>query len=262
MLNVTLIPCYSDNYAYLLSTPGSDEVALVDGCEAAPIVAALGGRRLTAILATHHHPDHVGGNLELLEHFPAVAIYGHATELSDGRRIPGQTIGVADGEAGSILGRRFLALHVPGHTLTAVAFYFPDDGLVFTGDTMFGAGCGRLFEGTPLQLHTSLTRLAQLPPSTQVYSGHEYLARNLQFARQVEPTNVATQQREQDCLSRREQGLPCEPSTIATELATSPFLRCDVSSVQAAVATRPTELQAELSTVEVFARLRRWRNSF
>lgn len=262
MLTVTLVPCYSDNYSYLLSTPGSDEVAVVDGCEAAPIVAALAGRRLTTILATHHHSDHVSGHDELRELFPSLVIYGHAAELTDGHRIPAQTHGLSDGDAFAVLGQPVVALHVPGHTLTAVAYHFPDAELLFTGDTLFGAGCGRLFEGTPAQLHGSLARLRVLPGGTRVYSGHEYLARNLHFARHIEPDNGATLVREQDCLLRRSRGEPCEPSTLTIERATNPFLRCEEAQVQAAVANREVELQSELSSVEVFARLRRWRNTF
>ncbi len=262
MLTVTLVPCYSDNYAYLLSSEGSDEMAVVDACEAAPIVAALAGRRLTAVLATHHHLDHVGGHEELLSRFPELSIYGHLGELADGHRIPAQTHGLADGDSFLLFGTRVLALHVPGHTLTAVAYHFPDEEMVFTGDTLFGAGCGRLFEGTSVQLHGSLGRLAALPSQTRVFSGHEYLAKNLRFARHIEPANAAILAREQDCTARRDRGEPCEPSTMAIEHATNPFLRCDEAQVQAAVANREVELQSELSSVEVFARLRRWRNTF
>lgn len=261
MISVELVPCYSDNYAYLLSRPGADEVAVVDACESAPIVAAIGRRRLTAILSTHHHADHVSGNEDLVGRFPGVSISGHAKELFD-QRIPHQTVGFSDGETFSLFGRQVTVLHVPGHTLTAVAYHFVDDGVLFTGDTLFGAGCGRLFEGTPAQLHASLSRLAALPPSTKVYSGHEYLARNLGFARVVEPDNVATQERQQACQRLRAAQEPTEPSSIATELLTNPFLRTSEPAVVAAVSQRPVETEPTLSSVEVFARLRRWRNTF
>lgn len=261
MLTVTLVPCYSDNYAYLLSRPGSSEAMVVDGCEAGPIMAALDGRRLTAILATHHHLDHIGGHEQLLAHFPSLKIFGHAQELSS-QRIFGQTHGLSDGEDRQIEGERVVALHVPGHTLTAVAYYFPDAEMVFTGDTLFGAGCGRLFEGTPPQMFQSLRRLATLPAQTLVYSGHEYLAKNLGFARHIEPDSEAIRARQKDCEHKRSAGLPCEPSTIALERATNPFLRSEEPSVQAAVTGRPEELGPEISSVEAFARLRRWRNTF
>ena len=263
---MTLVPCYSDNYAYLLSSPDRAEVVVVDACETAPLESMLDGRRLAAILSTHHHPDHVGGNEDLAAQHAGLVVCGHGTELTDGHRIPAQTVGLSDGEEFSVLGQRVIAFHVPGHTLTAVAYYFPDEGMVFTGDTMFGAGCGRLFEGTASQLHASLQRLCGLPPSTRVHSGHEYLARNLRFARHLEPDHAPTKDRELDCLRRREQGQPCEPSTLAIELLTNPFVRCEVAAVQLAVATRPVEMgdvnTGQLSSVEVFARLRRWRNTF
>jgi hydroxyacylglutathione hydrolase len=266
MLTVTLVPCYQDNYAYLLSSPDRGEVAVIDACETAPVQTALGGRRLAAILATHHHHDHVGGNEDLAAQHAGLVVYGHSAELADGHRIPEQMVGLSDGEEFSVLGQRVLAWHVPGHTLTAVAYYFPDEGMVFTGDTLFGAGCGRLFEGTPSQLHASLQRLCGLPPATRVYSGHEYLARNLRFARHLEPDHGPTKERELDCLRRCELGQPCEPSTVAIELLTNPFVRCEVAAVRSAVAARPVELAeaaaGQLSSVEVFARLRRWRNTF
>lgn len=262
MLTVTLVPCYSDNYAYLLSTPDSEEVVVVDGCEAGPIWAALHGRRLTTILATHHHPDHIGGHEQLLAYVPSLQIFGHSEELASLRRIPGQTHGLSDGDELNVLGERVVALHVPGHTRTAVAYHFPDAGLVFTGDTLFGAGCGRLFEGTSAQMFASLRRLATLPEQTLVYSGHEYLAQNISFARHIEPANAAIRDRQQLCLDQRSRQEPCEPSTIAIERATNPFLRSDEPSVQAQVVDRPEELMPELSPVEVFARLRRWRNTF
>ena len=163
---------------------------------------------------------------ELLSRFPELSVYGHVDELMDGHRIPAQTHGLVDGESFSLFGTRVLAMHVPGHTLTAVAYHFPDEEMVFTGDTLFGAGCGRLFEGTSVQLHGSLGRLAALPSQTRVFSGHEYLAKNLLFARHIEPTNAAMLAREQDCSARRDRGEPCEPSTMACLLYTSETSCC------------------------------------
>lgn len=261
MILVELVPCYSDNYAYLLSRDGEDGVVVVDACELGPVVAALRGRQLSAILSTHHHFDHVGGNEALAAQHPGLPIYGHARELQDGR-IPAQTIGLSDGETFSLLGTRAVALHVPGHTLSALAYHFVDEGLLFTGDTLFGAGCGRLFEGTPGMMLASLSRLAALPSPTLVYSGHEYLARNIGFARLIEPDSDAVREREQACLRRRSVGEPCEPSSVGQELATNPFLRVDVETVRAAVFKWPPVLQNELCSVEVLARLRSWRNTY
>ncbi len=261
MIRIELVPCYTDNYAYLLSRDGTAEAVIVDACEKGPVAAALRGRRLGAILSTHHHVDHVGGNEPLVAEHPGLSVYGHAREKHDGR-IPSQTIGLSDGEVFSLLDTRVVALHVPGHTLTAVAYYFVDEELLFTGDTLFGAGCGRLFEGSPEMMMASLSRLAALPPETRVYSGHEYLARNIGFARLVDPDSDAVREREQDCLRRRAAGVPCEPSSVALELATNPFLRVDVDAVRASVSAREPVLQDELSSVEVLARLRRWRNTY
>jgi hydroxyacylglutathione hydrolase len=163
-----------------------------------------------------------------------------------------------------VLGHRAQALHIPGHTLTAVAFYFPDQGLLFTGDTLFGAGCGRLFEGTPAQMHASLKRLAALPGSVRVYCGHEYTQKNLSFAAQVEPENTAITERRERVDQKCSAGRPSVPSTIIEELQTNPFLRVGKSSVHAAAANRPAVDSENLigNDVEVFARIRMWRNQF
>ena len=161
-MQIEIIPCLHDNYAYLLSD-GGDTVAVIDPSEPGPVLKALGSRRIAAILATHHHHDHVGGNAELRARFPEAAVYGHKNEHQEGHRIPEQTHGLDDDEAFSVLGFSVRAPHIPGHTLTAVAYYFPDAAALFTGDTLFGAGCGRLFEGTPAQMYASLQRLLALP---------------------------------------------------------------------------------------------------
>jgi hydroxyacylglutathione hydrolase len=263
MLTVEIVPCLHDNYAYLLSS--GEAVAVVDPSEAEPVLAALGVRQLDAILATHHHPDHVGGNLALRSRFPRAGVYGHLAEQSGERRIPGQTHGLADGEIFFPLGEkgpRAQALYVPGHTLTAVAIYFPDDQALFTGDTLFGAGCGRLFEGTPLQMHSSFARLRALPPTTRVYCGHEYTASNLRFAAAVEPHSQAIVERRRTVAAQQAAGLPTIPSTLGEELATNPFMRSDEPAVIAAATGRPAVAGDRLDAVEVFARLRRWKDNF
>lgn len=267
---ITILPvlCLHDNYAYLLTDPGSEEAAVVDASEAAPVLAALGNRRLAAVLSTHHHYDHVGGNAELHTRFPDAPVYAHRGDLAPGGkgRVPAQRVGLDDGEEFQLLGRRVQALHIPGHTLTAVAYYFPQDGLLFTGDTLFGAGCGRLFEGTPAQMLASLQRLAALPAAVRVYCGHEYTQKNLAFAASVEPGNAAVQARSQAVAQQRATGEPSVPSTLQEELDTNPFLRARHASVRAAAEQRP-EVAAALTTgadsdVEVFARIRRWRDEF
>lgn len=269
MLTVLPIPCLNDNYAYLLSVPNRDEVAVVDASEAAPVLAALGGdkpRRLSAILTTHHHHDHVGGNAELKARFPDLAVYGFSGDFAGGRegRVPAQTVGLDDGQELTVLGRRVQVLHIPGHTLTAIAYYFPDDGLLFTGDTLFSAGCGRLFEGTPAQMHASLRRLAALPGEVQVYCGHEYTLKNLAFAAAVEPDNAAVRARSELAAQKRAKNQPTVPSTLHEELQTNPFLRAAHPAVRSAAAHRFEVSRPMMADddVEVFARIRRWRDEF
>lgn len=228
MLTIEPVPCLRDNYAYLLRDAQSGEIWLVDPSEAEPparAIAASGGR-LRAILATHHHHDHVGGIDELVRGHDDVWVAGHA---SDRGRIPEQSVFVdaATDEwqdtGRELAGRKLLGLHIPGHTRGAIAWRLvgsggePDD--VFTGDTLFAAGCGRLFEGTPAQMHASLQQLAALPPATRLWFGHEYTAANLRFAAVVEPDNRA--------IAERAARLPActTPTTVADERATNPFVR-------------------------------------
>ncbi|MFO0572421.1 MAG: hydroxyacylglutathione hydrolase [Polyangia bacterium] len=261
-MHVQAVPCYRDNYAYLITLPGRSEVAVVDASEAGPVLAALGERRPVAILSTHHHYDHVNGNSELAQHFPGLEVFGHADEARSGHRIPAQNRGLADGEEFTVLGARGVALHIPGHTRTAVAFYFAEAGVLFTGDTLFGAGCGRLFEGTPADMHASLSRLAALPGDTRVYSGHEYTENNLNFAAEVEPQSAALKARREAVRAQRRRGEPTVPSTMHEERDTNPFLRTDIEAVRRAVAGRPPVAHAELDGAEVLARLRAWKDTF
>lgn len=261
-MHVQPVPCYRDNYAYLVTFPGSTDTAVVDASEAAPVLAALGERRLIAILSTHHHYDHVNGNSELAQRFPGLDVFGHSEEARLGHRIPAQNRGLQDGEEFTVGGARCVALHIPGHTRTAVAFHFAESGLVFTGDTLFGAGCGRLFEGSPAEMHASLSRLAALPGATRVYSGHEYTENNLRFAAEIEPHSAALKARRDAVRAQRKRGEPTVPSTMQEELETNPFLRTEVEAVRQAVAERAAVTQAELSAVEVMARLRAWKDTY
>ena len=229
-MRVVTIFCLSDNYAYLLTADGSKKALVVDPSEAAPVIAALEreGLELCAILNTHHHWDHVGGNVELRKKYGELPVYAH---VSDVGRVPEQTVSVEEGKPFSVAGLDFRALHVPGHTLGAVSYVV--EGAVFTGDTMFVAGCGRLFEGTPEQMYTSLgNKLGRLPADTQVYCGHEYTVNNLRFAVHAEPDNAAAKAKLEAAQATRAKGEPTVPSTIGDELQTNPFLRCDQPSLQ------------------------------
>lgn len=235
-MHITPVPCLRDNYAYLAWADGAEGALVVDPSESLPVVRALeaAGRKLVAILNTHHHWDHVGGNSELVQRYGPIPVYGHA---SDKGRIAEQTQWLETGSEFDAAGLHFRALHIPGHTLGAVA-YVTDDA-VFTGDTLFVAGCGRLFEGTPAQMYTSLNvTLGALPDDTRVFCGHEYTVKNLEFALHVEPGNAQVREKSARVAELRARGVPTVPSTIGEERRTNPFLRCDSAEIIESVASR------------------------
>ncbi|MET0593399.1 MAG: hydroxyacylglutathione hydrolase [Polyangiaceae bacterium] len=254
MLKVTPIPCLEDNYAYLLDD-GSGELALVDPSEGGPVFAALerAKGKLVAILATHHHHDHVGGNEEIVQRHPNLRVYGYE---SDRGRIPCQTEFLRDGDKFTWGKTEVRALHIPGHTLGAVA-YVMDDAL-FTGDTLFLAGCGRLFEGTPAMMYRSLNEvLGPLGESMRVYCGHEYTVSNLAFAASVEPGNARVEQRMAQARSLRAQGEPTVGAPLSEELATNPFMRCKSPEIR-----KSMNLGADAPEIDVLAALRKAKDTF
>ncbi len=248
------VPAFNDNYLWLLAQ-GAD-AAIVDPGDAVPVEQALerDGLTLRTILVTHHHPDHVGGVAQLAAATGA-HVYGPRRE-----RIPALGTPLVEGDRIEVLGTRFEVIEVPGHTSGHIAYYSAGPGLLFCGDTLFAAGCGRLFEGTPEQMNNSLGKLAALPPATRVYCAHEYTLANLRFARAVEPANARIAQRQAACEAQRARGEPTVPSRIEEELATNPFLRCDEPAVRfAAEAQQPG---AGRSAVATFAAIRAWKNRF
>lgn len=254
-MRVVTIPCRSDNYSYLVGTATSSAVVAVDPCDAEPVLDALAAHGLTlvAILNTHHHGDHVGGNLGLLARYPGIRVYAHS---SDRGRIPGQTHDVEEGSVVSEAGLTFRTLFIPGHTRGHVAYV--SDGYAFVGDTMFGAGCGRLFEGTAAQLNHSLNgKLALLPDDTQVYFAHEYTASNLRFALAMEPDNVAVKARAERTAELRSAGRFTTPTTIAVEKQTNPFLRIFEPTLR-----QRLDVPATAEADEVFAQLRLAKDRF
>jgi hydroxyacylglutathione hydrolase len=217
-MRVVAIPCLSDNYAYLVMD--GPRAAIVDPSEHAPVLEVVKreGVKLEAIWLTHHHWDHIGGVDGILAAHPG-AITSVVAHGSDKPRIAKATKLVDEGDVVELGSLRAKILHNPGHTLGAISYWIEDgDGAVFTGDTLFAAGCGRVFEGTPEMMFASLHKIAALPPSTRVYFGHEYTAANLKFAAHVEPNNKAIKER------AAKLSVPSTPSTIAEELATNPFL--------------------------------------
>lgn len=232
-LEIVTIPCLSDNYAYLAHDPVTGATAVVDVPDAAPVEAELAARgwRLTDILITHHHHDHVGG-VAALRSAHGARVVGAA---ADAHRLPPLDLAVAAGDMVAIGGEKGQVLDVSGHTIGHIAYHFPDSGAVFTADSLMALGCGRVFEGTPEMMWASLSRLAALPPDTLVFSGHEYTAANGSFALTIEPGNAALQARVQAVAALRAEGKPTVPSRLSEELATNPFLRAGRAEVKAAV---------------------------
>ncbi len=223
MLEIEIVPCLSDNYAYLIRDPASGCAGVVDPSQAAPVEAALSakGWRLTHILNTHHHFDHTGGNLELKAAHGARIVGPQA----DAERIPGIDETVAEGQPWRFGSRPVRIFDIPAHTRGHIAFWFEDDGAVFTGDTLFAMGCGRLFEGTAVQMFDAMRKLEALPPETRVYCGHEYTVSNARFAVTVEADNAELAAAYAEAQADRAAGRFTIPSTIGRERATNPFMR-------------------------------------
>jgi len=252
MLQIVPLPAFRDNYMWTLRK--GSLAAVVDPGEAGPVRKYLADEGLTlcAILATHHHPDHVGGISELVRD-ARVPVHGPR-----GEPIPELTHPVGEGDRVELpqLGLVFSVFDIPGHTRAHVAYY--GAGSLFSGDTLFACGCGRVFEGTPAQMLASLDKMAALPDDTLVYCGHEYTLANIEFARKVDPGNAALAAREERVRQLRAAGKPSLPSTLGEERATNPFLRCAEPPV---VESANKYLGSRIGDpVSVFAAIREWKN--
>lgn len=248
------IPAFQDNYLWLMSSRGKG--VLVDPGDAGPVMEALESRQLelSAILVTHHHADHIGGVAELRSAWPNVQVFG-----PEDPRIPAD-IRVSEGMTVSleVLGLgTFEVLEVPGHTRSHIAYYGGGD--LYCGDTVFVCGCGRLFEGTPEQMHSSLSKIRRLPEETRVYCAHEYTLDNVEFALWVEPDNEDLKSYRAEAMTMREAGTPTVPSTLGLEKKCNPFLRFDAPAVVAAAQRRMG--REDLAEYEVFGEIRRWKDT-
>jgi hydroxyacylglutathione hydrolase len=255
-MELIALPAFSDNYIWMLHD--GREALVVDPGEAAPVIRALDEHalRLGAILVTHHHADHVGG-VDALRSRLHGPVFGPARET-----IPKPFKPLRDGEEAHALGISFEVIDVPGHTAGHIAYVTRPEGhapILFCGDTLFSGGCGRLFEGTPAQMHASLQKLAALPGPTRVCCAHEYTLANLRFAHAVEPDNADVAAYEGLCEDLRRVDRPTLPSSIAQEKRINPFLRTEVAAVRRAALSRGATSSA---ATEVFATLRQWKNEF
>ncbi|MDE2371612.1 MAG: hydroxyacylglutathione hydrolase [Burkholderiales bacterium] len=255
-MNLAALPAFADNYIWMLHD--GTRAVVVDPGDAAPVVEALQAQGLTlaGILVTHHHPDHVGG-VDALRPLLRGPVWGPAREA-----IPAPFEPLREGDRIDVLGLAFEVIDVPGHTAGHIAYAERGAAaapLLFCGDTLFSGGCGRLFEGTPAQMHDSLAKLAALPADSRVCCTHEYTLSNLRFARAVEPDNGDLADYQRHCSALRESGLPTLPSSIGLERRVNPFLRCSVPAVVAAAARHGA---GGSDAISVFGALRQWKNDY
>ncbi len=266
-MRVERIPTLGDNYTYLIIDEATNEAAAVDAPEAGPVVARVDalGVNLTKVLSTHHHWDHSAANPELAQRYQA-PVFGHA---SDAERIPGFTNGLEEGDRIKVGQLEAEVIFIPAHTRGHIAYVFPD--AVFCGDTLFAAGCGRLFEGNPKMMHEALNlKLGRLPDETRVYCGHEYTESNLRFALSVEPSNAATQKKMEWVRARRAKAASdwhdateaefSIPSTIGDEKATNPFMRLDSPAIIESV--RKAHPASDADPVTILGHIRAMKDSF
>ena len=254
MNKLTPIPAFNDNYVWIIELDEPRAVAIVDPGDAGPVATMLRdhGLQPAALLLTHHHGDHVGGVPQLLASYP-VPVYGPAGESIDTVDRP-----VRGDDRIELPGLELEVVDLPGHTAGHIGYL--GRGFALVGDTLFAAGCGRVFEGTMEQMYASLSRLASLPPETELYCAHEYTIANLRFALDLEPENETVRNRLEEAMAARSQGRPTVPSTLSEELASNPFLRCEDAALVAAASARANRILRP--GVEVFAFVRRLKDGW
>ena len=254
MLNVSIIKCLSDNYSYLLQDENTNTVGVVDPSEFLAVDKEIKKKykKLDFILNTHHHADHVGGNLELKEKYNSKII----CSFHDKGIIKNTDITLNDGDTFSFGKTNFRAIHIPGHTLGHIAFYSKNAKVIFSGDTLFSLGCGRIFEGSFEQMFNSIEKIKKLPSDTLIYCGHEYTKKNGEFAVSIDDENKLLKERIKNVASKIKQGLPSIPVSLKDELNTNIFLRCENQKIKSKLQMR------NASKLEVFTKLRNLKDQF
>ncbi len=252
-MNVHIIPCHKDNYSYVLSQGNS--CVIIDACEFAPLDAFLQKQKLqpVAILTTHHHWDHVGGNEQFVEKYK-IDVYG---AHGDAERIPALTHKISPQQTLQLLGQTLSTFLIPGHTSHHIAYHFKDSNLLFVGDTVFSCGCGRLFEGSYAEMFETLAHIKSLPPQTLIYGGHEYSAKNTDFALSVEPGNTALVLRKKQVHELLQQNQPTLPTSLEQELQINPFLRCFSPEIKKTLGGN-----SKTTDLETFTALRKKRDTY
>ena len=254
MVNIESIEAFTDNYIWLVTT--NEGSIVIDPGESSNVINHIDKNQLDlkAIFITHHHLDHTGGVDEITSYYP-VDVFGPNNNIETISRK------LRDGDKINIIGIEFQIIEIPGHTLDHIAYYSKNNGnpILFCGDTLFSAGCGRVFEGTFEQMYESLLKLKNLPNNTKIYCGHEYTLSNLEFAKEAEPFNQNILSRYNEVIKLREKRIPSLPSLLSTELKTNPFLRCDSKEVQENISTKFNTLK---ETKEIFKALRLWKDNF
>lgn len=256
-LKITPLHAFDDNYIWCIETQESDHFVVVDPGDASVVksYALKIQKKLSAILVTHHHGDHTGGVAELAAHYSDIPVYG-----PENSPYQGITHTLKEDSNVNILGVNFNVMEIPGHTLDHIAYFNHQQEILFCGDTLFLAGCGRVFEGTPKQMHHSLSKIMELPPTTRAYPTHEYSLANLEFAMAVDENNAALKLVQKKCKDKRSASQVTLPTTLAQEAAINPFLRVDNKAVIASANKyKANELH---HPSEVFAALRQWKNDF